>query len=91
MSYFIYHSANVIGIVGVVLVLLAYCLLQLGRMSQFSVSYSLINLIGSVLLLISLFVHWNLASVVIEIAWLIISIYGLVKSLHGRRRMKKNS
>ena len=84
----LHESANALGITGVVFVLLAYMLLQLGKMSAVSVTYSLMNTVGSILILISLYFYWNLASGVIEIAWLLISLYGLYKStrLHFRHR-----
>ena len=71
--------------VGVVLVLFAYLLLQLGKMSPASIRYSFLNTLGSVLILVSLFYHLNIASAVIEVAWLIISLYGLIKALCLRR------
>ncbi len=78
------ESANYIGLVGVVLVLVAYLLLQVERMSAKSVMYSFLNAIGSVFILVSLYYHWNLASGVIEIVWLIISLYGLIKSSYHK-------
>lgn len=72
--------ADIIGLVGVLFVLLCYFLLQTGHMLQSSFQFSLFNLIGAILILLSLLVYWNLASVVIEIFWMLISIYGMVKS-----------
>ncbi len=80
MTEFFAHYFNEIGMVGVVLVLFAYFMLQVGRMSGASVRFSFLNLMGSLLILVSLCYTWNLASGVIEIAWLLISFYGLVKS-----------
>ncbi len=85
MDYFLHEIANPIGIVGVVLVLIAYLFLQLDRMSQDSVTYSMLNVIGSIFILYSLFFFWNLASGIIEVAWLIISIYGLIKAYRLKR------
>lgn len=81
LSYLFHEIANPVGIFGVALILLAYLLLQMGRMSQNSVGYSLLNLIGALFILYSLFFYWNLASVIIEVAWLLISIYGLLRSI----------
>ena len=81
LSHFFAKQFNVIGIMGVVLVLGAYLLLQIDKLSQNSITYSLLNLIGSVLILISLLYTWNLASFVIEIAWLLISVFGLGKAI----------
>jgi len=87
LGYFLFKIANPIGVVGVVLVLFAYLFLQLDRMSQDSVAYSMLNVVGSVFILYSLVYYWNLASGIIEVAWLIISIYGLIKAFrlkHGK-------
>lgn len=81
MMLFLENYANIIGIVGVAMVLWAYCLIQLNQIDQNAVSFSLINLIGSFFILISLYFHPNLASVVIELAWFLISSIGLVKAI----------
>lgn len=78
---FLEQEANIIGVIGVILVLLAYLLLQVDRMDPMSVTYSLLNTVGSFGILISLYFYWNLASAVIEIAWFIISMYGLIRSI----------
>ena len=90
MVSFFADDANILGIFGVFLVLLAYVLLQVGKMKAAWISYSLLNALGSGLILISLYFYWNLASGVIEIAWFIISLYGLIKSVykHFRHRPK---
>lgn len=75
---------DAIGIVGVGLVLISYLLLQIDRIEPKSVSYSLLNLVGAILILISLYFTFNLASFIIEIAWLLISAYGLVKAIRLR-------
>lgn len=85
LGYIFHEVSNTVGIIGVILVLIAYLLLQLDRLSQDAISYSLLNVIGSILILYSLYFYWNLASGVIEAAWLIISIYGLVKAVRLRR------
>ena len=70
-----------IGIVGVVLTLLAYFLLNMNRVTSKSMSYVYLNLFGSIMLLYSLLFHWNLPSVLIEIAWISISLMGLYRAL----------
>jgi hypothetical protein len=91
ISSFFAEEANIIGVIGVVLVLLAYILLQIGKMKAVWVSYSLLNFIGSAMILVSLYYYWNLASAVIEIAWFIISLYGLIKSLRKYYRRPQHS
>ncbi len=81
----IHDAANIVGVIGVILVLYAYLMLQLGRMRHRGMWYSLLNTVGSLFILYSLFFFWNLASCVIEVAWLIISIYGLIKAFRTRK------
>ena len=81
MSAVIGYYSNIIGIVGVVMVLIVYFLLQINRLSQSALVFSLTNFIGSVLILISLAYHYNLASFVIEVAWLLISLFGVIRCL----------
>ena len=77
--------SNIIGIAGVLLVLIAYYLLQNGYITSKNVKYSALNLVGAILILYSLMYHWNLASVLIELAWISISIQGLVNCYRSSR------
>ena len=70
---------NSIGMLGTAMVVMAYFLMQVERVDPKSLSYNLINLIGAILLLISLWFHFNLASFVIEIFWIAASLIGLWK------------
>lgn len=72
---------NIIGLIGVGLIVLAYFLLQAGYLTNDRLAYPLLNLIGAVMHLYSLFFAWNIASVVIEIFWIAISLYGVWKAL----------
>ncbi len=71
---------DLIGTGGVVLILVAYFLLQTERWSGQSLSYSLVNLIGSLMITVSLIYDFNLSSFIIEVAWIAISIYGIVRA-----------
>lgn len=86
---FLSSEFNIIGIIGVTFVLLAYFLLQIYKLDQSSITYSFMNLLGASLILLSLFFTWNLASGVIEIAWLFISLFGLSKAIYMYCRTKK--
>jgi hypothetical protein len=79
-----WHDA--VGNLGVVMILCAYLLLQMNKMSSDQLSYSILNGIGAALVLVSLYYSFNLSAVVIESFWLLISLYGLVK--HIRKRQK---
>lgn len=78
--------SDLVGLSGVACILLAYFLLQIERLRGDSVGYLLLNLTGACLLIVSLTVTFNLASFVIEVCWLAISLFGLAKL--GWRRWK---
>jgi hypothetical protein len=76
---------EVVGLCGVSIVLLAYLLLNLDRINQKDISFSLLNCMGSMLILVSFIRYWNVASFVIEISWLTISLYGVLRCTTRRR------
>ncbi|WP_235602800.1 CBU_0592 family membrane protein [Piscirickettsia litoralis] len=51
------------------------------RVAPGSLPFSIINLVGAILLLISLCIHFNLGSFIIEVFWILISLYGIAKWL----------
>ncbi len=85
MYHLFYEVADPVGLVGVVFLLFAYFFLSTGRWISDSFSYQIYNLIGAVLILYSLCFHWNLSSFVIEIAWVAISIIGLIRIIMNRK------
>ena len=78
---------NIIGTSGVILILVAYFMIQSDRLHKHGFAYSFMNLIGSVLIFITLLHTWNLPSVIIEVFWFIISVYGLIRWF----KLKKNN
>lgn len=70
--------ADIMGNTGVVCFLLAYFLMQKSYVTFNQFSYLGLNLAGSVLLMISLLFHWNLPAFLLEAAWALISIYGIL-------------
>lgn len=77
-------AANVIGLVGVIIILISYYFLNVGKVAASDMSYLWSNLVGSVLILISLWVHWNLPSFIIEVAWILISVIGMARSIKNK-------
>jgi hypothetical protein len=73
---------DAIGMLGTLMVVLAYTLLQLERINPKSLSYNVINLVGAIFLFFSLCFNFNLASLVIEVFWIGASIIGLWKYWH---------
>lgn len=82
------HLSDIVGMIGVTIILVAYFLLSIGRWSPATLSYQLINFVGAWLILFSLYFHWNLSSVVIEIAWAAISIVGMCRVVSKKKKMK---
>lgn len=80
------HFSDFIGIVGVVFVLVAYYLLSTNKTSANSVAYQVANLVGSALVLYSLYFNWNTASVLVEAMWIAISCVGLYRIFRERRQ-----
>lgn len=79
------YFSDAIGLVGVSMVLLAYYMLNTNRLNALNLSYQCLNLFGAMMILISLCFHINLASIVIEFAWMLISILGIRRALRHRR------
>ena len=72
---------DVIGTLGVGVIVVTYFPLQIGKISSQQLIYSLLNGIGAALILISLYYDFNLPSVIVEAFWLVISIFGILKYL----------
>ena len=77
-------SADIVGIAGVILLLIAYYFLNTNKLSADGLNYQLLNFIGASFILFSLFFDWNTASVLIESAWIIISLIGIYRILRAR-------
>ena len=75
---------DVVGGTGVAVLLGTYLLLQLNRLSAQSLRYSVLNAVGSGLILLSLTQAFNLSAFVIEGCWLAISIIGAIITLRQR-------
>jgi hypothetical protein len=81
---------DIIGCFGTIVVLLAYVLLQIRKLDSHDVLFSFLNLTGGLMMLISLFYSWNLAAVAMEVAWILISGFGMFKVLFPQAfRLKK--
>lgn len=76
---------NIIGLAGVGAMLLAYYLLQQGKVGPHDSRYLWLNLIGALAVVLSLVEDWNLPAFVIEACWVAISAHGLWK-LRARRQ-----
>lgn len=75
------------GIVGAMLVVLAYLLLQVTRLSGAGLPYLLLNLFGAVGMAASLYGSFSMPVLVMQLAWIAISLFGIVRTLGARRRV----
>jgi len=74
------------GLAGVVLILIAYLMLQLGRWGGIDLRYTGLNLAGALLIIVSLIYDFNLSAFLMEAAWVVISFVGIYRALGQRRQ-----
>ena len=80
-----YGVHDLLGNLGVALILIAYLLVQLGRLDARGLTASVVNALGAGLVVVSLSVDFNLSAFVVETAWCLISLFGAARALHARR------
>lgn len=76
---------DVAGLIGVTLMLIAYGATVAGKIDVKAWPALAANLVGAVLVLISLGHDFNLSAAVIESAWAVIALVGLIRLALGRR------
>ena len=79
---------DLIGYTGVALLIVTYAMLQLDKIDPKGFWYSFNNMIGAMLVTVSLLYTMNKASMVIEVFWFIISVYGII--MYYKRRNESN-
>ncbi len=79
------HFIDVIGIIGVGFVVVAYFLITNQKLTGQDWRFHALNLCGASLIMVSLTVNWNTPSVIIEAIWMAISGWGLWRCLRGRK------
>ncbi len=77
---------DIIGSVGVSLIILTYVALQIEKIKSDSLIYSLLNAFGPSLIIISLIYNFNFSAFIVELFWILISLFGIIKYF-----VKKNS
>lgn len=76
---------DAIGSFGALIVVAAYFATQMRMMNSDDLAFPVINLLGSVLIVFSLLENFNLASMLIEGFWIVISIIGIIQHLRLRK------
>jgi hypothetical protein len=74
-----YGPLDLIGNIGVVILVTTYLMLQLNKLSSNGLAYSVLNAVGAGLIVISLLVDFNLSALVIEVFWVLISLLGIYR------------
>lgn len=77
-----------IGILGTMLVLFAYYLLQAERLQGNGLLYQLLNLFGALGVLASLYGGFNIAVFVLMVLWIVITGYGMMRRMQARDTSK---
>lgn len=74
-----YGLLDLIGNIGVVVLMIAYLMLQLNKLRSDGLAYSLLNAIGASLIVVSLLVNFNLSAFIMEVFWVLISFFGIYR------------
>lgn len=74
-----YQWHDLLGNLGVVLILGTYTFVQVDRLDVRRISYSVLNALGAGLITVSLVFDFNLSAFVIELCWLLVSCYGIFR------------
>jgi len=83
MTFYWYDWA---GYIGVLLVLLAYFLLQAHKLHGNRLVYQLMNILGALGVMLSLlFGRFNWPAFLMQVAWLLIGVYGVARGVQKRR------
>jgi hypothetical protein len=77
--------ADIGGLVGVAMMLAAYALSTVGRIRVDAWPALSLNLAGAGLVLVSLLFKFNLAAFVMESAWAVVALFGLIRLALNRR------
>jgi len=83
MNYAFY---DVVGNLGVIMIVGSYFLIQIGKLSATGMTYTVVNMLGAACILYSLYFEFNMSAFLVEIFWLLISLVGLIRIFLERRR-----
>jgi hypothetical protein len=77
---------DIAGLVGVVLILAGYAAATVGRLHPKGAPSLAINFVGASLILLSLMRNFNLSAAIVEGAWALIALVGLIRLAFTRLR-----
>ena len=76
-----YAWYDLVGNIGVGLIIVTYILLQFERIKSDTLLYSLLNAAGAGLVIVSLVYNFNFSAFIVEFFWVLISLFGIGKYL----------
>ena len=79
-----YQWYDIVGNIGVGLIIITYLLLHMGRMNSASYLYSSLNALGAFFVIISLMYEFNMSAFIVEAFWVGISLFGIFRQWHLR-------
>ena len=74
-----YGPVDLVGNIGVAILIITYLMLQLNKLSSDSRAYSVLNAAGAGLIVISLLFDFNLSALLMEVFWVLISFVGIYR------------
>jgi hypothetical protein len=80
---------DIAGLIGVLLILLAYAGGVASQLDAKGPIALLMNLVGALLILFSLYYERNLAAIVMEAAWALVALAGLARLAFSRPRRRR--
>jgi hypothetical protein len=68
---------DIVGTYGVFCIVFAYLMIQIEKWGSAQLRFSIVNGLGSILIIISLYFEWNWSGFLIEFFWALISLFGI--------------
>lgn len=75
--------ANIIGLIGSAIMVVAFAYSNVAARMNL-ILFNVMNLVGAAMLIASLSVHFNLASMALEVVWAVIALFGLIRAIARR-------
>ena len=72
-----YGLMDLVGNIGVLMLMFTYLMLQLDKIKSSNLSYSVLNAVGASLIVASLIINFNLSAMLMEVFWVLISFIGI--------------
>ena len=74
-----YGLLDLLGNIGVIVLMVTYLMLQLNKLSSEALAYSVLNAVGAGLIVLSLTSNFNLSALMVEVFWVLISCVGIYR------------